>query len=253
MAVKSSDHQIAADPGVWLPLARPSVPALIMEEFRRRLVEGVYVVGDRLPTIDDFAREFGVGRSSVREAIRALQMLGVLEVRQGDGVYVAPAESRMAVAPMMWGLLLTGDTRRNLIEVRKVLETEAAGLAASRATHAAVVVMAEAIADMRLAETPEAAAAADLNFHLGVSRAAGNPVLAHILEGLRVLLHQAFVEALGAEGIAAQAAGYHERILDAIRDRDEEGARRAMLEHLRFAAERWAKLYEQEDGAQSSP
>lgn len=212
---------------------------MLLDAFRNRILSGEYAPGTRLPTISELAAEFQVSKGSIREAMRALQMVGLVRMRQGDGVYVAPAEAEFVSVPLTWGLLLNARTQRELVEVRLILEVAAADLAAHNAGIADHEAMRRAIDRLRDAGTPDAAADADLDFHLAVTRASGNRILTRLLEGIRDLLRPVFVGALAKDDVTRRAATYHEAVLEAIVAGDPHGARTAMSTHLTWAAETW--------------
>lgn len=231
--------RVVARDNVWLPHKRSSVPRLILEAFRDRIAAGQYVPGARLPTIADLSAEFGVARSSIREAMRALEMIGLVEIRHGDGIYVASGQSDFIGVPLTWGLLLTEQTQQELVQVRFILEIAAAELAACNAGSADYLAMQGAIADLRIADEPTAAAMADLDFHLAVTRASGNRILDRWLRAIRDLLRPIFVIALRHDGVQRRVFEYHQSVLDAIVSQSPEKAGLAMKEHLSFVAGIW--------------
>jgi GntR family transcriptional repressor for pyruvate dehydrogenase complex len=220
------------------PLKRPSVVRLILDVFRERILSGQYAAGKRLPTIDELAVEFRVSRSSVREAMRVLDVIGLVEMRQGDGTYIAAVDADFASVPLTWGLPISPKTQRDLIEMRLILEVAAAGLAASQ-RGSEQEAMDLAIRHLREARDPMVAAEADLDFHLALARSTGNAILPRALHGIRSLLRPVFVEALRRDGVRERAAMYHAAILEAIAIGDSDLAKKAMTEHLSFVADMW--------------
>ena len=117
--------------------ARPSVTEEAIDKIRERIVSGSWGPGDRLPKESELAAELGLSRNSLREAVRALSQLRVLEVRQGDGTYVSSLEPDLLLESTGFVThLLLGDTALELFEVRRLLEGAAAALAAARITDA---------------------------------------------------------------------------------------------------------------------
>ena len=141
--------------------------------------------------------------------------------------------------PITWGLLLGAKTRSELVQVRQILEVEAAELAAGAARLDDFDAMRDAIARLERSSDAETAADADLEFHLAVTRATGNRVLARLLEGIRSILRPVFVEALSEDAVKHRAERYHRAILNAIQSGNPASARAAMEEHLSFVAETW--------------
>src|SRR5205809_1185160 len=115
-----------------LPRA-PSVTGHAVDKIRERIVSGAWSAGDRLPKESELAAELGISRNSLREAVRALSQLRVLEVRQGDGTYVSSLEPDLLLESTGFiSHLLLGETAIALYEVRRILEAAAAALAAAR-------------------------------------------------------------------------------------------------------------------------
>src|SRR3977135_339607 len=111
----------------------PSVPDGAIDKLRERIVSGAWGAGDRLPKESELAAELGLSRNSLREAVRALSQLRVLEVRQGDGTYVSSLEPDLLLESTGFvSHLLLGETAVALSEVRRILEAAAAALAAAR-------------------------------------------------------------------------------------------------------------------------
>lgn len=204
------------------------------------LRSGEVLVGDRLPPERRFAEAFGVGRSAVREALKSLSLLGLVEIRQGDGTYVASQSSELLPRVIEWGLLLGQQRTMETIEARHHIEVLIAGLAASRRNDPALARLGTHLAEMeRSVEDHERFVSADIAFHLEVAHAAGNRVLADILSSLQSLL-RVWIGRVVAEGPdnARTTVEEHRAILDALRAGDEAGARTAMGRHLQRARRR---------------
>lgn len=187
-----------------------------IEALREPLASGEWPVGTRIPPEPALASALGVGRNTVREAVRALAHAGVLEVRQGDGTYVvAPSE----VSAMMRRQLAASE-QKHVVEVRQAIETQAAALAATRRTRRDLASLERALrrraAAVRSADEP-AFVDADTDFHLGLVAAAHNPVLTE--------LYESFVDTLRASVAlpphdADVLAADHDALLAAVRDQD---------------------------------
>jgi GntR family transcriptional regulator, transcriptional repressor for pyruvate dehydrogenase complex len=223
-----------------LDLANSPRPSL-SDEVVRRVVELILDEGlrpgDKLPSERELTARLSVGRSSLREAIKTLAALGVVEVAVGSGMYVADGESSLLTRPLSWGLLMGERSTREVIEARRVVEVELAGLAAERATEEEVAAIGEELAllGVNLADA-EKFTRHDLAFHLAVARAAHNRVLYHVLDTLRHVLRAWFIEAFPRRAGDSEMTRRHPRVYDAIRRRDAAGARQAMTEHVEGAA-----------------
>ena len=214
----------------------------IAEQLRSLIAGGEYPVGTRLPAERELAKELGVSRPSVREALIALEVEGWVEVRTGSGVYVlersAQAVAAAEVPATEWGPL-------ELIRARRVIEGEIACLAATQATRQQVDAIARAIACMREdADRGVQPRAGDRAFHTAVAQAAGNVVLLETVQTFWDARRGPLFERLGDhfENVPAwrTAIGEHESVLQAIAAQDGAAARVAMHAHLDKAHARFS-------------
>jgi GntR family transcriptional repressor for pyruvate dehydrogenase complex len=219
-------------PTVRSPIARRKTYELVAERLTEEISSGALNVGDLLPPERELVASFGVGRSSVREALRILESRGVIASRGNGSFVVAPVR-----APLNHSLdlLLKADQTDvvELFEVRRILEGEAAALAASRRTDHDLEQMDEAVEAMERALDSESAfIEADLRFHLFVAEATRNRVATHLMHAIRDLLQRSLSSAFHVAGSPERAIEMHGRIVDAIARCDAAGARALMLEHV---------------------
>jgi GntR family transcriptional repressor for pyruvate dehydrogenase complex len=196
-------------------------------------------VGDRLPSERELGEQFGVSRTVVREAVRALVTKGVIDVRSGSGLRVAAVDAN-AVSESM-SLFLRGGTLdfENVHEVRTLLEVHLAGLAAERATEEEVAQLRDIHERMRRETADvEAAARDDLEFHRAIARATHNELFLLLMDSIGSALIDIRRENLGS-GSAPMTLSQHEAILETIAVHDPEGARTAMHAHLESVASFW--------------
>lgn len=195
--------------------------------------------GDRLPPERQLATSMGVGRSAVREALAALELLGVVDVRPGSGTYLRGKASELLPQTLSWGILMDAPKTRELIGVRHGLEVQAARLAA-RATD--TVVVAELEHEMATMEANKgdfpAFVAADMRFHQALAAAADNSVLDDLLQSVRSLLRVWVERALNDTDHAAITCAEHGAILAAVRTHDPDAAAAAMNIHMDSAGRR---------------
>ena len=174
------------------PHLAPIDHTFVSEEIVKRLVSLILDAGlspgDKLPSERELAAQLGVGRSSLREAISALRAQGVVEVHSGLGTFVADGSISAITKPLSWCLLMTEHTGGEVIEARRVVEVELAGLAAERATSEEIETIGNKLAAMKAPSDEVKFLQADLEFHLAVARAGNNRVLYNVLEALRVLI-----------------------------------------------------------------
>jgi DNA-binding FadR family transcriptional regulator len=205
------------------------------EELLRRIGAGEWTPGDKLPGETTLATQLGVGRSTIREAVRELAGQRVLESRQGAGVFVIATQPAQE-----WELVLHRADIADVLECRLAIETEASRLAANRRTPADLRLLRQALAarDTAAREAEDAEyVEADLVFHRAVVTAAHNPVLAELFDTFVPRVRRAMLDMLRLDrpsgrhrATADQAA--HESIVDAIRNRDPDRATLRVRSHL---------------------
>jgi GntR family transcriptional regulator, transcriptional repressor for pyruvate dehydrogenase complex len=193
--------------------------------------------GDKLLSERELAQRLGVSRTSVRQALTALRVGGLVEIRHGDGVYLLrPPED---VVPSLADQLLQSHAQLPaIIEVREALETQTARLAARRRSAADLAEMRSALEQMAAAiDAGQDGAAADQRFHGAIARAAGNRLLATLMDQLAEPIDQTRRASLSHPGRPPQSLAAHHKILDAIERQDEDAATAAMRAHLEVVAD----------------
>ncbi len=207
----------------------------IIEQIEQRIVSGELKVGDQLPPERELAEQFGVSRTAVREAVKALREKGLVEVQPGRGTFITDGTSR-AVRHSFGLLARIGgpDNSRNLVEVREILEPEIAALAAARATDEQINSLRQAVETMDASlENADRFIEADLDFHLTLAEATQNFLIPTLVDSVIELLRQERKNVfLYADGGAARGQYHHKRILKAVAAHDPERARVAMRAHL---------------------
>jgi DNA-binding FadR family transcriptional regulator len=211
----------------------------VIDGIKNMITSGALSAGSRLPVEKDLAEELRVSRGSLREGVRALVLMGVLETRQGDGTYVTALDPATLLGP----LAVLVDLQRpgnviDLMSVRRVLEVEAAGRAALRISDAELSAAADILSGMETMIAQEdvdhqAVMEADVTFHRIISRASGNPTLCALIEGLASRTVRARTwRALHEEGVESRTHAEHQAILSALTARDPDAARLRMGVHL---------------------
>ncbi|MER7115930.1 FadR/GntR family transcriptional regulator [Saccharomonospora azurea] len=212
----------------------------VIEQLRDAVRQGEWAIGDRIPTEPELAASLDVGRNTVREAVRALAHSGLLDVRQGQGTYVR-ATSEVSGALRR----LCGSRLREALHVRRLLEVEAARLAATERTDDDLAVL-RRLLDERDALWSQgdldAFARTDAAFHLAVAKAAHNDVLSELCRGLTEVVASSVATTCRADAHEPEPAD-HRSVVDAIAARDADRAARhtrEFLDHLlaRHPAER---------------
>ncbi len=234
-----SEPSAPADDGRTAVRAGGSQTDVVVQGIKKLIIDGALRRGDRLPVEKDLAEALGVSRGPLREGVRALSMMGVLETRQGDGTYVTALDPSLLLAPMGFVVDLQDHSgAHHLHAVRRMLETQAAGLAATRITDEALATADELL---RLTEAEladgvpdhETLIDNDIAFHRVIAEAAGNPVLAALIEALggRTTRDRLW-RSISQEGADEATHGEHRAILDALSGHDPDRARVRMAAHL---------------------
>ena len=219
-------------PGVE-PIKATRIYEEIVKQVKLLIAEGKLKSGDRLPPERELADKFRVSRTSVREALRALESRGLVEIRAGEGAFVRDISLEALIEPLALVILPHREGVGELFEGRRLLEPAIAALAARRATPDEIAEM-ERILEAQAREVAEGRTglAQDAAFHAALAQSAHNRAISRIVNALMDLLTQSREESLHTPGRPTRSHQDHVRILDAIRRRDEMGAHRAVLDHL---------------------
>jgi GntR family transcriptional regulator, transcriptional repressor for pyruvate dehydrogenase complex len=206
----------------------------IVQQIEQSIVEGKLSPGDQLPTERELAQQFGVSRTAVREAVKTLTEKGLVESFSGRGTFVTAPKAQSSHKPLD-AFFQIGDLEdpANLVELREIIEPEVTILAATRIEEQQLAMMREAVALMeRSMKQPEAYIEADLDFHLALAEAAGNPLILSLLDSIVGVLRSQRLGIFGVDGGPERGQTHHKRILEAIERRDPAAAREAMRAHL---------------------
>lgn len=223
-------------------IKRATVSDAIVDQLLHLIGDGTLKPGDRLPSERELCGRFGVGRTSVREALKPLIAMGLLEGRVGSGTYVAAGTGQFQ-KPLEWGLLLDLEGRDDLVETRHMLETNAAHWAAQRAKRENLEAIAATVRGMtENLHRPARFQEHDANFHFEIARASQNKILFRLINVIRGQIQTWIGERLTlspdrAEALARTSLAQHEEILAAIEAGDGAAARAAMDRHIRTATQ----------------
>jgi GntR family transcriptional regulator, transcriptional repressor for pyruvate dehydrogenase complex len=215
------------------PIRRVTISDEITRSLIGLIVDEGFQPGTKLPPERDLMVRLGVGRSSLREAIRGLRAIGVLEVSIGEGTYVSQGGTSILTQPLSWGLFLSEQNVHQVIEARQIVEVELAGWAATRATEEEL----DAIGAVRnemvdSAPDQKAYTALDLQFHTAIARAGHNDIFYHVLDSLQPVLRDWMKRAYADDAGRPRSLASHAEIHEALRAHDPQAAMRAMRSHL---------------------
>jgi GntR family transcriptional repressor for pyruvate dehydrogenase complex len=222
---------------VFKTIARdPTLTERTQQQLEQLIVDKHLQPGDRLPPQEELSELLGVSRTVVREAVRHLTARGLLEGKRGSGVYVKVMNAEVLREPIDLLLRSQAITRNQIMEARELLEVKISGLAAQRATPQDIEAMQATVETMASgALTRPEFAATDVTFHKLLARAADNPLflaMANSINDVMINLRLCYTDLFGMAQAVELAVQDHSQILDQVKARDVEGARRAMEKHL---------------------
>jgi GntR family transcriptional repressor for pyruvate dehydrogenase complex len=211
-------------------------------KIKSMILEGRLRPGDRLPPEKELSESLGLSRSSLREAVKALEIIRVLDVRRGDGTYVTSLEPRLLLEAMSFVVDLHEDASvLELFAVRRILEPAAAAIAAGRVADADVERLSALIDGISADAGIEALVEHDLEFHHDIAALAGNGYLTSLLDGLSSGTQRARVwRGLTQENVVERTLAEHRAIVDALASRDAELVRARVAVHV-AGVEEWLR------------
>ena len=203
----------------------------LIESFKDLLSRGVLQWGTKLPPERELAQKFGVSRVSLRHALKALELFGIITQRVGDGTYLSPDPSKVLEPALDFLLLVDDISPLDVVDTRLMVEPELAASAARNARAENVDEIGSILDSMRKEREEEKLIALDLAFHNAIFKASGNRLAA----GIFSILHRSMHNCIGVTSKLVDwehTISFHEPIYIAIRERNEEAARQAMRMHL---------------------
>src|SRR5258708_14040757 len=213
------------------PVADTRVTAMLIAKFKQLISRGTIAPGSKFPPERELAKEFGVNRASLRQALKVLEIMGVLTQRVGDGTYLSASAETILKEPLDFLILLDDLSHHELFETRLIVEPELAARAAERATVEDLAGLRQAIMAMERSRTNQARLEADVAFHECVFRASGNRIC-HLLFKV---IHRSVLTSMGhlsRRVTVDRPLSFHKKIYAAIRDLNAQAPRSAMQEHI---------------------
>jgi GntR family transcriptional repressor for pyruvate dehydrogenase complex len=211
-----------------------SLSERVTEQIVSQILSGALKPGDRLPPEPEMCERLGVGRTSLREGLRPLVLLGLIRVRAGEGTTVREDASSFFAKPLSWGLLLGTQNVWQLIEVRQMIELGTVVLAAERGADEEVAKLGQLVEQMEAyADDPRGRLEFDLAFHMQIAAMSRNAVLGRLMLSMISLLRP-WIEKVAtfAPERSHNTLSLHRRVFEAIQRRDPIGAQAAMSEHI---------------------
>ena len=221
------------------PIKNNKVYEQVIDQIKNMIYEGDLKRGDKLPSERELKRQLGVSRASIREAFSALEMIGLIKSRPGEGTFIKTDFDNNLVDPLSLVLLLDENVAEELVELRRVLEVDCVKLAAKRASEEDIEHM-KLYIDRLLSSSgyEEQSIEADRMFHYTIAKASGNKVLFYVMksisEAMDFHIKNTRTKLVSKKSTMENFAKQHERIFEAIKEKDAEKAMKEMRGHLDY-------------------
>ena len=207
------------------------VTARLISRIKSMIADGTLTPGTKFPPERDLAIKFSANRTSVRQALKVLEIMGVLTQRVGDGTYLSNSAETILSEPLDFLVLLDDLSHHELFETRLIVEPELTARAAQRATTEDIAALRAAVSAMEKSKNTKERLTADMAFHDAVFRASGNRICQLLFKQIHRTVLTSMSHLCNRVSLE-QPLMYHRRIYKAIRERDAEAARQAMRDHI---------------------
>lgn len=230
------------------PIKTKKIYEEIVDQIKQLIIDGHIKPGDKLPSERNLVESFKVSRASIREALSALEMMGLIEVRTGEGAYIRQVQADTMAASLTWALSMEKGSVIELLEVRRMIEIQAAGYAAERATKAQIDELESILNSMsaNLHNSETAAEKADHSFHYNIAKATHNKIIIRMMDTISDHLHHLIRASRSKlyEGKYTPEILFeeHVKILLAMKNKDPEEAKKQMAVHLNGVEEEILKF-----------
>lgn len=223
------------------PIKSTKVYEQVIDQIKSMIIDGTLKKGDRLPSERELVEHLEVSRTSVREAIRSLQIMGLIECRQGEGNFINQNFENTLLEPISIMYMLQKNNPEEILDVRKIIETGTAVLAAKKINSSQLKGLKDISDAFKVCRNEEDNVRFDKEFHYKIAKASGNLLIINILNAMSSLMDSFLKDArkkiLVDEDNVLVLANQHELIYEAIRDGDESRASEEMKKHLDFTNE----------------
>lgn len=225
------------------PISRATLPQEIVKALTDLIMKRVWKPGDVIPSEKELAIRFQVGRSTIREAVKSLVVLGVLEARAGEGSFVREPTSELLSGAFRWGLLLSEGNIDDFVDVRVLIEVECARRAAANRTDALVAQLEASMVEMSAEPmNHDAFMDSDTHFHLAIAHAAENPIFENVGSTIQSIVRIWYPKTYYIPETKGRTLAEHRAITDAIASGSSDAAGDAMRAHLVAAGQRLRTL-----------
>ena len=218
------------------PIDRSGITELVVQRIKELLERGELKGGSRLPPERELAEMLGISRPSLRTALKALSVMGIIHAKPGAGTFIAEAIPEIFLEPMQFMTLINQTTLDEVFEARMIIESALAELAAEKATEKDLQAMALELEGMdNNRNNPEGFLEHDLRFHQVIAQASKNHVMSGMMETLVQMLYQMRRKTIARTRGIEEAFDFHKKIFNSIKRHDGKVARKLMTDHLRNA------------------
>jgi GntR family transcriptional repressor for pyruvate dehydrogenase complex len=232
-AVKRVSQASANEARLITPIKKTRVAEEVADRIRVLMLDGTFPAGEPLPSERHLAERFGVSRGSIRDALRTLETIGLLETRHGQGTFPHELSVDRLVAPLASVMAYRSDLQDELLDVRRMFEPAVARAAAQRATEEDLADLERILdAQRQKLKDEQLAIVEDTAFHAILARATRNRVVMSIMATLNDLLVASRTESLNQKGRPGRSIEGHEAVVAALRRHDADAASRAMYNHI---------------------
>ena len=221
------------------PIKKVNISDQVYEQLREQLINGVWKQGDKIPSENELVALFNVSRVTVRQALSKLITLGLLETKLGEGTYVKEINPGVYMKEMIPYIILNKESIREVLEFRLVIETETAGMAATRITDKDIARLERCLERMfNFKDQLDNYVYEDLHFHMIIAKSTKNSLIIQVNNIVREIIRGTIknvTEEIGSE----VGLKYHKLLIDSFKLRDAEMAKNMMREHLQQTVERY--------------
>ena len=239
---KSTSKHLEQYPGVnkmFSPIKSTKVYEQVIDQIKNMIDQGILKKGDKLPSERNLVQQLEVSRASIREALRALEVVGLIECRQGEGSYIKASFQDNLFEPLSIMFMLEGSNQEEILELRKIMEVEAAGLASKRITDEQLLELKELTQKFLNCDDEDINSEIDKNFHYKIAECSGNVLIFDILKTVSTLVDHFIKDArkliIVHAGNKEILFSQHNEIYLSIERHSSADARKAMREHLDFS------------------
>lgn len=226
---------------MFTPVKNTKVYEQVVEQVKKMIIEGTLKKGDKLPTERHLSDMLQVSRASVREAIRALEVIGIVESRQGAGNYIRESFEQSLFEPLSMMFMLQESNPHEILELREVLELETSALAARKITEEEIVLLRQILDEMLNCQDEDQNVVLDKQFHYTIAKASRNLLIINVLEVISLLIDNFIKDSrlkiLSREANRVKLTAQHEAIYNALKEKNDIAAYEAMKGHFRLIEE----------------